>query len=461
MKKSKVLTILAALVCVASGLRGQSGPIMQSLKQISTVGDGILFGLNGQGVVFMWTGVNWVLIEGQQLAQISAGSPTEIWGVTANYDVYKITSAGWQRQPGPMRQVAVSRGGAAIVGINPSGKPYRWENNAWIYIPNAPALTQIAIGGPGAVYGITNSDTIWKWISNSNRWVQLKGKFRQISIAADGTVAAKDGNGVGYVRTAANVEAEVNGSTAPPEWNTMDMKVSYVEVLDNQNLMILDPAGQIAQQYTSTPPLAGAPVVLDSTLVVSNIYDPAPEYTVDIGSLSYPPEVCSPVNVNGQPGICLPTRIQQIQTPNSSRFTIVRAVPQAGPLAPGLRPDLVSTYFNFRLGEGTSTEYVATKVDPLTLTGGGSCEPQHFRVQSAHSWAEFRLPKGSTAQTVFIPPGAYNKYVFPACNRVWWDTLIYMCDAKLGWRQIVGKYGADGFCTGSTPQSPYLQVGDR
>ena len=71
------------------------------------------------------------------------------------------------------------------------------------------------------------------------------------------------------------------------------------------------------------------------------------------------------------------------------------------------------------------------------------------------------MPAGFSGQLIFIPGGAFNNYVFPACNRVWWDNLAFACTTSGEWQLIQGRYDADALCHGTTPQSPYLAVGVR
>src|SRR5262249_25157078 len=89
------------------------------------------------------------------------------------------------------------------------------------------------------------------------------------------------------------------------------------------------------------------------------------------------------------------------------------------------------------------------------------CSPRVFRVASEHSWAEFRLPQGTEGLIIQIPGGAYNKYVFPKCNRVWWDDLNFTCGSAGVWERTRGNWDADVLCTGSPGPSPYVAVGDR
>jgi hypothetical protein len=91
-----------------------------------------------------------------------------------------------------------------------------------------------------------------------------------------------------------------------------------------------------------------------------------------------------------------------------------------------------------------------------------ACAAQTFRSVSDHTWVEFRLPGGSSGQTINIPAGAYNKYVFPKCNRVWWDNLSFNCNTSTcKWEKTTGRWDADALCTGSPGNSPYVFVGEK
>jgi hypothetical protein len=89
------------------------------------------------------------------------------------------------------------------------------------------------------------------------------------------------------------------------------------------------------------------------------------------------------------------------------------------------------------------------------------CIPRVFRVESEHSWAEFRLPQGTAGLIIQIPGGAYNKYVFPKCNRVWWDNLNFSCNSAGIWERAGGNWDSDAACHGSPGSSPYVATGDR
>lgn len=97
---------------------------------------------------------------------------------------------------------------------------------------------------------------------------------------------------------------------------------------------------------------------------------------------------------------------------------------------------------------------------PTPSTSGCAADTGSFSVYSAHSWAKFEMPAGKEGQVISIPGGAHNEYVFPACNRVWWDNLQFACTGGK-WKLKSGRYDADGLCHGSPGSSPYVKVGKR
>ena len=116
-----------------------------------------------------------------------------------------------------------------------------------------------------------------------------------------------------------------------------------------------------------------------------------------------------------------------------------------------------------------AVRYLRTTTAQANNSGGNTasnngcgCGPQTFRSVSDHTWVEFRLPQGTSSQTINIPAGAHNKYVFPKCNRVWWDNLTFKCNASTcQWERSAGKWDADAWCTGSPGNSPYVFVGEK
>ena len=116
---------------------------------------------------------------------------------------------------------------------------------------------------------------------------------------------------------------------------------------------------------------------------------------------------------------------------------------------------------NVRLNLGQKRTVSLELTTPLRNNNCG-CTPKTHRSVSDHSWVEFRLPQGTPNQTINIPGGAYNHYVFPKCNRVHWNDLKFICDlSTCQWKKVTGSWGADGLCHGSKGSSPYVVVGNR
>ena len=115
---------------------------------------------------------------------------------------------------------------------------------------------------------------------------------------------------------------------------------------------------------------------------------------------------------------------------------------------------------NNKGGCSDSTSEV-TSTDPPQIDGkGADCAPRTFLNRSAHSSVQFSLPGGRKGEAVIIPAGAHNHYVFPACNRVVWDDLVFVCMPTKVWVLAGGKYDADAYCTGTPGRSPYTSISD-
>ncbi len=104
---------------------------------------------------------------------------------------------------------------------------------------------------------------------------------------------------------------------------------------------------------------------------------------------------------------------------------------------------------------------VVTSNEAVEKAGVKACSPRVFRSVSERSWVEFRLPQGREGQVIKIPGGAYNNYVFPKCNRVWWSDLTFSCGSTGTWEKTQGNWDADALCNSSGSASPYVFTGNR
>jgi 1-phosphatidylinositol phosphodiesterase len=88
------------------------------------------------------------------------------------------------------------------------------------------------------------------------------------------------------------------------------------------------------------------------------------------------------------------------------------------------------------------------------------CGAKDWATYSAHSYARFSMPKSTAGTIIRIKGGAYNKYVFPKCNRATWTDLKFTCSAAGKWQKS-GSWDADALCHSSNYDQRYLAVGSR
>ncbi|MGD1925000.1 MAG: phosphatidylinositol-specific phospholipase C [Paracoccaceae bacterium] len=89
------------------------------------------------------------------------------------------------------------------------------------------------------------------------------------------------------------------------------------------------------------------------------------------------------------------------------------------------------------------------------------CAPKTWKTQSDHTYAKFQMPRASVGTVIKIKGGAYNKYVFPKCNRATWKDLRFFCQANGKWKRMSGSWDADALCHNSNTKQKYLKVGKR
>jgi hypothetical protein len=439
--KSKVLTFVAMLTCLNPRLPGQTSPnpYYQSMVDISTDGNGAIFGLNKNGQIFAWNGFKWTKVEGL-LKQISVGSKTDIWGVNAYNEVWQVTTAGWKLQPGRMTHVAVAKGGGAVVAIDAQGTPYQWDGiNKWNRMPNAPtALTKIEIGRPGNIWGLGKFGEIYQWMPSWNGWrtANANGALKNISVGIDGTIGGVDLSGKA-VRLTETGSTKTMGGVSSSQYIVIDAETGLY--INSQNLLVQQANIGLSEQVID---VSQNPPMYETGL------------TVDIGQGSTSPMICATGNraiYTGDPTLCF-AKLQSF-TQNKSCPQVGTADANAQPLPHAYIIPLLNVNSN-----GTSNQHCGGS---KTRNGPIVCQAKEFRNVSHHSWVEFRLPGGAENEQIWIAGGAYNKYVFPACNRVWWDDLTFTCNASTGWRLTQGRYDADGWCHGTPGNDKHVVVGDR
>lgn len=87
--------------------------------------------------------------------------------------------------PGALSHIAVGADGS-VWGINSSQQifTYDYAENGWTSIPGA--LTQIAVGSSTAVWGLNAQGQIYHWDSVQLKWLDIPGTLMQIAVGADG-----------------------------------------------------------------------------------------------------------------------------------------------------------------------------------------------------------------------------------------------------------------------------------
>lgn len=458
MKKSiSTFTMLACFATAAYGQNPDPMPFVQSLRQVSAAGNGVLYGLNDKDQIFVWEGAKWLRVEGE-LRQISAGSPTEVWGVNALNKVYRTTTSGWQQMPGSMKMVAVAKGGGAVVAIDLQGRPFAWNQMGWTPFPNAPVLDFIAIGRPSNIYGLGKNGEIYRWWPATGAWRRINGALKKISIAADGTIAGVNDIRKGWLRKDSDIQAEIAGTSTTPKWTAADQNVTDLEIIDMNNSIVVDRNGLLIER--SSHQMSDGTIALDGEIVVDGSFlKPAGPILASGSSIDYNPTKCRYLSGNLKiPGL----------TPNpnmdkpliNQEGTCVRmaglfhsySTPEVdAPTHKVSRLMLMDFHYGKKDEDGSHSPGTGAKV----------CAAKNFRSVSHRSWVEFRLPDEAQGGQITIPAGAYNNYVFPACNRVYWDNLTFTCNAGTGWTRTRGSWDADGLCHGFKPESKFVEVGNR
>ena len=141
-------------------------PIPGAMSCVSVAGDGTVFGVNSEGIVSRRDGDTWTPIPvdklSEKLSQISAVSATEMWGVSADSDIYRWKEGDWASIPGELSYVSAAAG--TVWGVNSGGKVVRRDDDAWTPIPGpgAGTLTRISVGSASKVYGV-GPDGVCQW----------------------------------------------------------------------------------------------------------------------------------------------------------------------------------------------------------------------------------------------------------------------------------------------------------
>jgi hypothetical protein len=310
LKEVKVVRTTAKIVMgvvAALFLSGGGTGAAQELTQIaSESGVYSMVGIDAQGTVYsislpLTTRPTLTEISGN-LSQVSAWA--EIWGVNTSHDLfrYNSTSKQWTEMETGVLSVAVVKSSAThVFAVKTDGTLQSWNGSGWTKMNLAPeGTTQIAAGDSSAeVYAVTSTGRIYKLDGES--WIGLHGSLKTISVGMDGTIGGIGLDGLPYVRTAADVAADINGSKTTPTWLapvTMSVISPLPTGIDVYDLYLqrVIYQGQPYQGAAGPPVLrlgqtVTAPYLCDLGLVVVNNTCQKP---------SLLPTICEPT-INGKP----------------------------------------------------------------------------------------------------------------------------------------------------------------
>jgi hypothetical protein len=165
----------------------------------------------GQSYTFHYTPLQpeWVANSGTFINQLAVGSGTNIWGLVVN-----------DYGSGPV-----------------DGPIYHWDVQSanWVSVPGA--LTQIAAGADGSVWGVNSAHQVFHYVQPAQAYhslILLPGSFSQISVGVDGTAWALDPNQLIYI---------FDRSTRT--WQNVPGALAQISVASTTNVWGVNAEGQI------------------------------------------------------------------------------------------------------------------------------------------------------------------------------------------------------------------------
>ncbi|KAE8594142.1 hypothetical protein XENTR_v10019457 [Xenopus tropicalis] len=204
------LSLLGAIVSAGHSCT----PFLASLVQLDA-GDGMVLGVSESGHVFNWTGNDFLLVPGQQLAHVTVG-PAGIWGVGKDNVVYKLLGNQWKTITGGTLKQADAGGNTFLSGVNT-------KNNAvclnWGFTTSKYTAVSFSTMDGSFIYYSCGLLGCWALSSDSNNnvfyrqnvdemdcqgnsWIQVNGNMTMTKIEAgtDGSVFGVDSGGNLYRR---------------------------------------------------------------------------------------------------------------------------------------------------------------------------------------------------------------------------------------------------------------------
>lgn len=132
------------------------------------------------------------------LMQIAVSRDGWLWGVNARSNIYtkRLADRAWTRVAGGLSVVDVGRR-TRVWGINAKGNIFSRSGTKWQRIEGT--LTQISIAGDGAIWGVNKQGRIYR--RNGNVWQRIPGSLRQVSVGSRNLIWGVNRQGRIYTRT--------------------------------------------------------------------------------------------------------------------------------------------------------------------------------------------------------------------------------------------------------------------
>lgn len=464
---------------------------------LSVAPDGTQMAVDPQGNILNGTKYAWQRLAGN-LVQVSAGSRDEIWGVNAAHAVFRWNGTTWITMPGSLQQVVVARGGGLVMGIEwaAPNKLVRWDaaTGRWIPLDGAPPIVQLAVGSPNHVMGITATGELYKLRRPSwTEWRKLKGTYKQISVGEDGTFGGVATDGTVGRRTNDDVVKEEANPNITPTLEPLEAPAVTIEIVNANSTFLIDKHGTIAEALplNTAPP----PVITNSNLTVIGsepVVDSGFTYIFDYSSVDPSKEQSGCIPIDSTTMIDLSKSNHHFcEKPDrkvfrnyaetcpegskpyegnvafysskcsSPKFSKIKGVNNCtANSAPTVGDRVLPGSYKGGCAEGGSPKPEPYE-NPQISGNGTACAPRTFTNRSHHSSVYWSLPGGKLGEVVKVAAGAHNRYVFPACNRVYWTDLVFTCLPGGGWTKTFGNYDADALCHGSPGRNFYQSISDR
>jgi len=113
-----------------------------------------------------------------------------LWGVDCDGRACCSRSGRWEYSGNNLLRISVSRDESLILGLDTSGRVMHcsnWNSNRWHELPGSPRLVSISVAGDSwRVWGVDFNGKAWVYLSESKSWEEMSGWLDHVSISWNG-----------------------------------------------------------------------------------------------------------------------------------------------------------------------------------------------------------------------------------------------------------------------------------